>query len=351
MDVKFDLDPRTNPKVRKVLKWVGYPTLYVFLLIVFGYWSFPYERLEQRIIAGYEKSQAGKPSPDRLVIGDVTWSWRFPGVVLSDVEIIGPKPVTPADGEKPAERSTIHVEEVYAGISPFAVLFGDLDVDFAVEGFDGELEGSFRQGETGIELELELDGVDAGQLPGVAEALQLPLTGRVTGTVSLSVPEGKYANAEGSVELEITELEVGDGKTKVRDLVALPTVSVGTLEVAATVSKGRVKLEKLAASGGDLDVSADGRIRLRDPFATTLIEGIDLEFKFSDKYRDKDDTTRSLLGKPGDKIGGVIDIDPNVKKAKGDDGFYRWRVSGLLAKPSFRPGGGPKPANAEPREK
>jgi type II secretion system protein N len=342
MAVKFDFDPRTNPKVRKVLKWVGYPTLYLMLLVLFGYWTFPYERLEQRIVAGYEKSQAGKPDPKRLVIGDVTWSWRFPGIVLSDVEIIGPKPPPPAEGEKAEKQSTISIDQVYAGVSPFGVLFGDLDVDFEIEGFGGELEGSFKKTDEGMDLEVELDGVDAGQLPGVADALQLPLTGRATGTISLALPEEKYANAEGNVELEIEQLQVGDGKTKIRDLVALPTVSVGTLQISASVSKGRVKLDKLAASGGDLDVSAEGRLRLRDPFATSMIEGVDLEFKFSDKYRDKDDTTRSLLGKPGDKVGGVIDIDPNVKRAKGEDGFYRWRVSGLLARPSFRPGGGVK---------
>lgn len=345
----IDLDPRTNPKVKKALQWIGYPALYLALLVLFAYWSFPYERLEQRIVAGYEKSQAGKPDAKRLVIGDVTWSWRFPGIVLKEVELIGPKPEV-AEGEKAAPRDTIYVEEVYAGISPLKVLFGDVDVDFEIAGFDGELEGAFQRTEEGIQLELELDGVDPGQLPGVADALQLPLSGKATGTISLSIPEEKYANAEGSVDLAIEELSVGDGKTKVRDLVALPTVAVGTLEVVATVSKGRVKLEKLAAAGGDLDVSAEGRIRLRDPFATTLIEGVDLQFKFSDKYRDKDDTTRSLLGKPGDRVGGVIDIDPNVKKAKGEDGFYRWRVSGLLARPSFRPGGGPRGVKAEPAD-
>jgi type II secretion system protein N len=344
MALKFDLDPRTNAKVRTALKWIGYPSLYFVLLLLFAYWSFPYERLEQRIVAGYAASQQGKPDQKRLVIGDITWSWRFPGVVLSDVELVGPKPPTPAEGDKTAKQSTIYVEEVYAGVSLLNALFGDVDVDFDVIGFNGELSGSFQQSEAGIQLDVELDGVDPGQLPGVAEALQLPLTGSATGSIVLSIPEGKYANAEGQVQLEIEELAVGDGTTKVRDLVALPTVQVGTLELVASVTKGRVKLEKLAAKGGDLDVSADGRLRLRDPFATSMIESVDLEFKFSDKYRDKDDTTRSLLGKPGDKVGGVIDMDPTVKRAKGEDGFYRWRLTGLLAKPSFRPGGASAPS-------
>lgn len=341
MALKFDLDPRTNPRVRKVLKWVGYPTLYFFLLLLFAYWTFPYERLQQRIISGYAASQEGRPDAKRLVIGDTTWSWRFPGIVLSDVELVGPKPEPAAEGEKAPKQSTIFVEEVYAGVALWPALFGDLDVDFDISGFGGDLEGNFQQSEEGILLDMELDDVDPGQLPGVVEALQLPLSGRVTGTISLSVPEGKYANAEGNVDLRIEELAVGDGVTKVRDLVALPTVQVGTLELLASVTKGRIKIEKLAAQGGDLDVSAEGRLRLRDPLSVSMIESVDLEFKFSDKYRDKDETTRSLLGKPGDRLGGAIDMSPDVKRAKGEDGFYRWRLSGLMMKPSFRPGGKP----------
>lgn len=341
MALKFDLDPRTNPKVRTALKWVGYPTLYVFLFLVFAYWSFPYDRVKQRIIAGYDRTQEGKPDPKRMVIDDVTWSWRFPGVVLSKVEIIGPRPPKAPEGEPQPKQETIFVEEVYAGVSVFSALAGDIDVDFQLEGFDGELSGQFAQSEEGIELDLELDGVDPGQLPGVAEAAQLPLTGRATGTIRLSIPEGKYALAEGTLDLTIDELAVGDGKTKIRDLVALPTVQVGTLNVQASVSKGRVKLDAFEAKGGDLDISAEGRVRLRDPFISTLIESVELSFRFSDKYRDRDDTTRSLLGKPGDKIGGVIDMDPSVKSAKAEDGTYHWRLAGPLIRPSFRPDKGP----------
>lgn len=335
--LKFNVDLSGNPRLRIVLKWVGYPALYLFFFCAFAYWSFPYDRLKQRIIAGYNATQADKPMPKRMVIGDVTWSWRFPGIVLSDVELIGPKPEPPADGKKAPPRETVYVEEFYAGIAPFSALTGDVDLDFDIAGFDGEMDGVFKKSEEGVELEVEFDGVDIGQLPGVQDTLQLPLTGRITGTAQLSVPEGKYGDTEGSVTLQVTELEVGDGETKIRGLLALPTVRVGTLDMGASISKGRVKLETFEAKGQDLDVTAEGRIRLRDPFDTSLVEGVNLAFKFSDQYRDKDDTTRSLLGKPNAKFGGAIDLDPSVKRAKGEDGFYRWRVSGALSKPSFRP--------------
>jgi hypothetical protein len=62
-----------------------------------------------------------------------------------------------------------------------------------------------------------------------------------------------------------------------------------------------------------------------------------MEFKFKDAYTTKSELTKSLFGSPDSKVPALFDMDPMVRKAKGEDGFYRWRVTGLLANPSFRP--------------
>src|SRR6185295_8155103 len=57
----------------------------------------------------------------------------------------------------------------------------------------------------------------------------------------------------------------------------------------------------------------------------------------------KDDTTKSLLGAPGSNVPAVFELDPKVKRAKRDDGFYAWHITGPLAHLSFQPasdGGG-----------
>jgi type II secretion system protein N len=193
---------------------------------------------------------------------------------------------------------------------------------------------------SGQQIKVELNKVDIGQLPGVAETLQLPLAAITTGQIELRLPDGKYSSAEGNVDLSATDVRIGDGRTKIRGLLALPTVNAGNLTLKATTNQGRIKLEKFELKGPDLEADADGRVRLRDKLALGLVEQLGLSFRFSDKYRDKDDSTRALLGRAGDPIGGVIDMDPKVKQAKQADGSYNWKVTGSFSALLFTPAQG-----------
>jgi type II secretion system protein N len=325
------------PRIKRWLPWVYMPIGYVMLFCIFAYWAFPYERLKQRIIVGYNQTQAGSSEPKRMEIGDVTWAWRFPGVVLSDVELIGPKPKPAEDGAEAAPQHKVHVDQVYARIAPLSLLFGNTVVNFTIEGFAGQMHGSFERSSAVTKVQLELEDIDPGQLPTVAELLQLPLSGKLSGTIDLTLPEGKYSAADGDVALEINELKLGDGKTKVRGLLALPEIDAGTLTVKATATQGKVELSEFTVKGEDLEAKAEGKLRLRDKLETSMTEQLTLSFKFSDKYRDKDENTRSLLGKPGDSIGGLIDMTSQTKQAKQPDGSYAWRVLGSFSSLSFTP--------------
>lgn len=339
-----------TPRVRRILTWVGYPSLYLALFCLFAYWTFPYERLKGRLESGFNASQQSTPDASRLQIGEATWSWRFPGVVLSDLNLIPPAAAKIAEGaEAPPPRATLHAEEVYARISPLSLLFGSTDISYSVEGFGGSIKGELTVSEKEKHLIAEFDGVDPGQLPTLSQALDLPLSGVMAGTIDLRLPEGKIAMAEGTVDLEISDLKIGDGKTKVRGLLALPTLDAGTLKLKASATQGKVKLDEFAVKGPDIEANGDGKIRLREQFALSLVEQLSLTYKFSDKYRDKDDTTRSLLGKPGDTAPALMDMDPKVKRAKQPDDSYSWRVSGSFGHLMFNPappaprGGSPLP--------
>jgi hypothetical protein len=51
----------------------------------------------------------------------------------------------------------------------------------------------------------------------------------------------------------------------------------------------------------------------------------------------KNDMTKGLFGDPATGAGGLMDMDPKVKKARLPDGFYGWRVSGLVSALGFQP--------------
>jgi type II secretion system protein N len=326
-----------SPKVRRILMWIGYPTAYLVMFGAFAYCTFPYDRLKQRLEAGFNATQQTSPDASRLQIGEATWSWRFPGVVLKDIDLIPALAQAVTGGDAPAERPTIHADRVFARVAPLSMLFGTTDVTYDVDGFGGTISGTLTVSAESKHLIAEFDGVDPGKLPGVMESLELPLSGMMTGKIDLRLPEGKISAAEGVVDIEISDLKIGDGKTKIRGLFALPTLDAGTMKLKATASQGKVKIEQFETKGTDLEASGEGRLRLRDTLSFSLIEQLSLNYKFSDKYRDKDDTTRSLLGKPGDTAPALMDLDPKVKRAKQADDSYSWRVSGSFSRLSFSP--------------
>ncbi len=240
-------------------------------------------------------------------------------------------------GETPAERPTIHAENVFARVAPLSMLFGTTDVTYDVDGFGGAISGTLTISGESKHLIAEFEGVDPGQLPGVVESLELPLSGVMTGKIDLRLPEGKISAAEGVVDIEISDLKIGDGKTKIRGLFALPTLDAGTMKLKATATQGKVKIEQFETKGADIEASGEGRLRLRDTLGMSMVEQLSLNYKFNDKYRDKDDTTRSLLGKPGDNAPALMDLDPKVKRAKQADDSYSWRVTGSFSRLTFTP--------------
>ena len=179
------------------------------------------------------------------------------------------------------------------------------------------------------DLLVEFDAVDAAKMPYLSDLLGIPVAGSVTGKIDLKLPQQKLSLAEGTIDLQITDFELGDGKAKIRDTIALPKVKAGQFIFKADVTEGTVKITELSTKGTDLEVVSDGRIRLLDRAETSMAE-LNLRFKFADAYKNKDDMTRSIFGAPGSAVPGLFDLDPKMKRAKRDDGFYAWRITGPL---------------------
>jgi type II secretion system protein N len=165
------------------------------------------------------------------------------------------------------------------------------------------------------------------------------MEGKMSGTISLLMPEGKASKGSGSVQIEIKDLAVGDGKAKLKGALALPRLAVGDLTLTGEAKDGVLKITKLAATGKDLELSGEGRIGMRD-LATESLADIQVRFKINDGYRTKSDIAKSLFGAPGSSVPPLFELDPKVKASKRPDGFYGWTVRGPLGRPDFVPAGG-----------
>ncbi|HEY4103793.1 MAG TPA: type II secretion system protein GspN [Polyangiaceae bacterium] len=327
-----------SAKTKRILRWLGYAAFYLFCLGFFGYLTFPYDRLRSRIQNEFNRSQTG-PNALTLRLGHLSSYWGS-GVRAEDIELISPpKPPEPGatdDAPKSAKPKVMQIDSAHVRVSLLRLLVGTVHVNFGASAFGGEVSGFTSDADGGRKLELDIDNIGLANAPMIADALGLPVAGALTGHVEFLLPESKLAKAEGKVDLKFSGLAVGDGKTKVLNAIALPKVELGELTLQATAAAGNLKIDTFSAAGKDVDLQAEGSVRLRDPFDQSVLS-LSARFKFSDRFMNKDDMTRSLFGSPGAAMPGLFDLVPQNKRAKRPDGFYGWRVNGTVSHPSFQP--------------
>ena len=322
-----------TPLQLQLAKWFGVLGFYLFCLFVFFRLTFPYEMLKERVLSEFNGSQVDK----RLEIDEMSGYWLF-GVEAEGVRLI---PVDTGPAARPGEERSVPqplaLDSVHGSVSFLSYLFGTLSVSYGAEMGGGDIDGTYEQSESESYLQATTEDVDISGFALLSEGVGLPLGGALSGSVELRLLERKMQKAEGKLDLVVKDLSVGDGKAKVRNTIALPRLSAGDLALKADVAAGRMDVSEFASTGPDFQFTATGKVRLREPFERSAAD-LNVAFKFKDAYTTKSDITKSIFGSPDGRVPGLFDMDPQIKQAKGDDGFYRWRVSGLLSRLNFRPG-------------
>ena len=323
-------------RLRRIGPKAGYPVFYLFCLIVFLSWTFPYDKLRDRIVTQFNAQQKGSAHPQELQIDDLDSSF-LTGVKAKGVRLISP-PAEP--GKAP---SVLALDEASARISLLGLLVGNRDVSFKIEAFDGTIKGSFEDSGKNRAVEMEFDGVDIGRVDTIAANIGFPLDGKLTGTIKLDLPEGKASKANGALSLEVKDMNAGNAKELTVKTpmgpFTLPRLKVGNLSLTGEAKDGVLKLTKLAAQGGDVDVSGDGKITLREVANDSHLDA-NVKFKINDSYRTKNDKTKLLFGAPGSKEKPMLEMDPKMSRAKTPDGYFVLRVAGTLGRPDVQPGSG-----------
>jgi len=338
------------PRVLRVLKLSGYPLFYLACLFLFAYWTFPYERLRERILVELEAQRGTNPTSQRVEIDTLGPYW-LSGLMLKGVRLITPR-ATGSEGERPASTLTIDAAHVRVALLP--LLIGRVTLAFGAKAFGGEVDGWTRVGSEGRVLEANLDGVDVGQIETLGDAVGgLPLSGSMSGKLEFTLPEQKLAKANGTVSLTIAELTAGDGKTKIAGKLALPKLNVGAFDLDAEAKDGILRIGKLGAQGQDLDIAGEGKLSLRESFGDSVSD-LYLRFRFADGYKSKNELTKSLFGSPGSSMPALFELaDPRIKTSKRPDGYYSWHMLGPVKDPRFEaaPTGGSSGSSAAARGK
>jgi type II secretion system protein N len=321
-------------RLKRIAPKLGYPLFYLVCLVVFASWVLPYGRLRDRLVAQFNALQKPGAGAQELQIEELTSSW-LTGIKAKGVHLF----IAPSDSTKPPAE--LKVDEARARFSILSALIGNRSLTFSVDAWDGHIDGSYSESGKEREVEVEIKAVDLGQADALAVMLPVPLDGRLSGTVKLAMPEGKATKGSGTVALDIDNGAVGKGKDFELDLgkmgkLTLPRLNLGALSLQAEAKEGILRVNKVAASGKDVDLNGEGRIQMRE-LATDSIADINLSLKIADAYKTRNEKTKSIFGEPG-KGGGLLDFDPKVKSMKKPDGSYAIRLTGPLSKMSTMPG-------------
>lgn len=332
------MNDKLKERLRRWAPRLGYPLFYVFCLILFFSWTFPYEKLKDRIVLTFNAQQRNSSSPQELQIEELD-SYFFTGVKAKNVKLVSPS----ADPSKPPTEIKIDEARARLSILSYVFGFGTKDVSFRIDAFDGTIKGSFEDSGKERNIDVTFDAVDMSKIDAIAAGTGFPVSGRLNGTIKLLLPEGKASKGSGTVNLEIKDMNAGTAKelTVKTPLgpFTLPQLKIGNFTITGEAKEGTMKITKIGATGGDVDVNGDGRVQMRE-VATDAHLDVNLKFKINDSYRKKNDKTKMLFGSPDSKDKPMLEMDPRMAKSKSPDGFYALRVGGTLAKPDVQPGGG-----------
>jgi type II secretion system protein N len=328
---------------------IALPITYVVLVAVFFVWTFPFDRLKERIVVAFNQQQRATNSNQELQI-DELGSWWITGITAKGVHLVT------ASSDPKVPPTDMVLDEGHARVSLWPLLIGNKDVSFKVDAFGGEASGSFDDKGSTRNVDVDLDGLDLSQIAILKSAIEVPLEGRLSGKVKLDMPDEKASKGSGTITLTATDVTVGDGKKTLKAVpIAVPKLNVGTLTFEGEANEGVMKITKVSASGGDLDVQGEGKLSMRE-LATDSIADIYIRFKVSEAFRDKNDLAKTLFGDSSGKMPASVEmLDPRMKQAKRADGFYGFHLHGALGKLQFDPsaysgqsGGGAPPPSAKP---
>lgn len=308
---------------RTLLAFTGYAGFFLTCFVLSAFWTFPYERVRDLLVARAAESSS---PPPKLSIGDIGPHF-LTGVALTNVKL-------ERAGATPAEPpTTIAIDKLSVRASPFAFLFGGVGVHFDAKAGSGELDGSYSAKKNGpSHTALELDAIDLDKL-GLSGALGAPLRGAASGKVDLTLSE-QTAETQGEIGLEIAGLQLGDGKAKIKipsmGGLTLERIDAGKLELTVTIKEGIATISKLESKGKDLELSGSGSIRLLRPLMLSRAD-ITLALKFDRAYTQRNDRTKAMFE--------LMNANPLIKRAIGADGKIRFTLSGPLSSLNAVPAG------------
>lgn len=308
---------------KRWLRRLGVPALAIVTFLFALYYTFPYHRLKDRLIAGlggeFEVTiDSIGPGflPGRLVIQGLTLKTR---------------------PEKEADKPQVfRADEITLNLGLLALLGGNIDVEFDADVGEGTITGEYVEEDGATSVTLETEDLPLETVPGVANATGgVPIAGGLNAEIHLTLPKGKWKEAQGRLEISCQSCTIGDGQSKIRPMapgqsnafsdqgLTLPKLRLGQIGGRVEVKKGVGTFEKFQAKSPDGELYLEGEIRFDDPFARSQVTAY-MRFKSSDELRSRETRMADM----------ELMMSANSRRA---DGYHGLRITGPVGQLRYIP--------------
>lgn len=296
----------------RLLKYIAYLILFAVSFLVFLYWSFPYDRLQDRLISGIERQLGGKVE---VSAGELEPYW-FTGVEIKKLDF------RTRDAEGNA-LPAMNVDELRIRAALFSLIFGRPRIKYRIKAGKGEIEGRARQMEDGFEFDADFDDFDIATLKILASKTGLNMSGKIEGYISLKYNQSRPARSTGKVALDLENLKIAQSNAKLGPMeLPLPPLTLTTSKGSAiklNIGRGTMVVDQIVFKDGDLGLDLAGKVFLSNTLANCRfnVRGI---FKASEAL---------------EKALPFIFI---IEKEKQPDGTFPLSITGRVSSPNIKIG-------------
>jgi len=319
-----------TPRQRKLATYAGYPIFALFVALLAFYWSVPRVRVKDRLETALSADvMSGQPLAIGMdvQIGELTMK-MFTGLGFRAKDIVlRTRPLTP--GEKPARYI---IDDVRVRLGLFSTLFGRPSYSFLAHALSGSVDGHVSGNSDGSKVDVDIEKLVLNGVPGIQQSFGgLPVDGTVSGKLDVTVPKNLIANANGTIDVDIEDISIGDGKAKLTVPgdpflaagLTVPRIRLGKLSGQIVIDKGKARFEGVRLHSADGDASLDGYLELHDPIGMSQMHAY-LKFRPSEALLKREPTLELL-------------VNSMAGTAKRSDGYLGIQMTGPLTSMFFLP--------------
>lgn len=305
---------------RRLRGAAGYVFLFIFVFFVFIWVSLPTRAIAWR--AGQMARDAGYI----VDIEDLSIS-PFGGVTLYNVRwTFQPSHA----GQVPR---SLDLPEVDIEVGVLGLLLGSYDVTVDTMIDEATIHAEYARDDDESTIKISVTALPLYDVPKLQQSLNAPLAGLFGLEVDLTLPENKFAKAEGIISLSCAACTIGDNETPLfmpgssglmAKGVTLPTIDLGSLGGKLIVSNGKATTDKFETDSDDLTVKITGGMTLADPFNKSEVE-LDLKLLVKPNLQDRSEPLKLMV-----QTAGV-----STKLDGADEGWLGFKLRGSPGKPKF----------------